>query len=408
MSEKMTYQAGDQTLLRQINLSAIMNHVRVEAPISRTILAEKTGLNKATVTSLVNELLQRQFVKEIGLENSGLGRPSMQLTLNPDAGFILSCEIGVDFISVIGTDFSPKIISKSDQVIDPSSTVEEVMQILISHLKKAKIVCSRLVGDNFLGLALGVPGLVDFDKGRLLFAPNLNWKDVPLKEILEKEFHARVFVDNEANLATLGEYYFGSAYQHDDVLYLSAGVGLGGGILRDGHLLRGVDGMAGEFGHITMDPDGELCGCGNHGCWETQVSQKALYRYVKQALTPTSASILQNNHEPLNVDTIVKAARTGDKIALDSLDRVGHYLGIGIASCINALNPGIVVFGGIMSSAWEFLEPVIKQELRDRALYWNMAGTSVVLANHGNNACVMGGIATVYQAILSEPNGNLK
>lgn len=408
MSEKMTYQAGDQTLLRQINLSAIMNHVRVEAPISRTILAEKTGLNKATVTSLVNELLQRQFVKEIGLENSGLGRPSMQLTLNPDAGFILSCEIGVDFISVIGTDFSPKIISKSDQVIDPSSTVEEVMQILISHLKKAKIVCSRLVGDNFLGLALGVPGLVDFDKGRLLFAPNLNWKDVPLKEILEKEFHARVFVDNEANLATLGEYYFGSAYQHDDVLYLSAGVGLGGGILRDGHLLRGVDGMAGEFGHITMDPDGELCGCGNHGCWETQVSQKALYRYVKQALTPTSASILQNNHEPLNVDTIVKAARTGDKIALDLLDRVGHYLGIGIASCINALNPGIVVFGGIMSSAWEFLEPVIKQELRDRALYWNMAGTSVVLANHGNNACVMGGIATVYQAILSEPNGNLK
>lgn len=410
MPGRTKYQAGDQTLLRQINLSAIMNNIRVDAPISRTVLADKTGLNKATITSLVNELIQRQFIKEVGLENSGLGRPSMQLTLNPDAGFILSCEIGVDFISVIGTDFSPKVIYLSEQSIDPSSSVSEVMDILLTHLKKAMTECTRKIGDNFLGLALGVPGLVDFSKGKLLFAPNLNWKEVPLKEILESEFHAPVFVDNEANLATLGEYYFGAAYQHDDVLYLSAGVGLGGGILRDGHLLRGVDGMAGEFGHITMDPNGELCGCGNHGCWETQVSQRALYRYVIQALTPGTKSVLsdlaQHDLSKLNVAMIVNAARNGDKVALDSLENVGRYLGIGIASCINALNPGIVVFGGIMSVAWEFLEPVIKQELGKRALYWNIAGTQVVLANHGNNACVMGGIATVYQAILSQPNGS--
>ncbi len=410
MVGKQKYQAGDQTLLRQINLSAILNHIRIETPISRSVLAERTGLNKATISNLVNELIDKKFVKELGIKNSGIGRPSSLLVLNPEAGFILSSEIGVDFITVIGTDFSPNILFEVTKKIEPNLDPAIVIELLISILKKAQNKCSKHVGNNFLGLALGVPGLVDFESGCLLFAPNLQWKDIPLKNILSSAFDAPIFVDNEANLATLGEYFFGNALLYDDVLYLSVGVGLGGGMLREGQLLRGVGGMAGEFGHMTADPDGELCGCGNRGCWETQASQKVLFKYVHEALKKGETSILQetcgHNLELLNTDLIIEAARRNDRVALESLKKVGRHLGIGISSLINALNPGIIVLGGILSSAWEILEPEINRELTNRALYWNRESTKVVLGKNGSKSCVMGGIATVYQMILSEPHNN--
>jgi len=243
-------------MLRKINLSAIMNYVRIDAPISRSTLAKKTGLNKATITRLVGELIARNIVKEVGLESNGIGRPSMNLILNPDAGFMIGVEIGVDFINVLGTDFSPKEIF---HVVDKTSvdlSVDEVLELMNKRINQAVEICKREVGGNFLGLAIGVPGLVDYDEGKLLFAPNLKWQNVELKKRLSALYDAPIIIDNEANLAAFGEYFFGSAYQHPDVLYLSAGVGLGGVILHGSELLRGVNGMAGELGHITVLPDG--------------------------------------------------------------------------------------------------------------------------------------------------------
>lgn len=396
-------------MLRQINLSAIMNYIRIEAPISRSTLAKKTGLNKATISSLVGELINRNFIKEVGLITNGLGRPSMNLRLNPDVGYIIGAEIGVDFINVIGTDFSPKQVFQSIKNTKLGMSVDDVLSLLIKEIKQAQKSCQEIVGGNFLGLALGVPGLVDYEEGTLLFAPNLKWQGIQLKKLLASEFNVPIFIDNEANLATYGEYYFGSAYQHPDILFLSAGVGLGGGILHDAQLLRGVNNMAGELGHITMQPDGEICGCGNRGCWETLVSQRALYRYIREGLEPNNNSVLcqltGGNLDELNLDMIVSAARSGDQVAVNALEKVGRYLGIGIASLINSLNPDLIVFGGIMSCAWEFLEPVVTSEINTRALFWNRKNTNVVLAKHGIDACVMGGVATVYQTIIAQPTG---
>jgi predicted NBD/HSP70 family sugar kinase len=168
--------------------------------------------------------------------------------------------------------------------------------------------------------------------------------------------------------------------------------------------------MAGEFGHMTADPDGGLCGCGNRGCWETQASQRVLFQYINDAILSGEDSILReiccHDLSSLNTDLIVEAAKKNDKVALDALKKVGHHLGIGIASLINALNPGIIVLGGILSSAWEILEPEINNELSARALYWNRESTKVVLGKNGKHSCVMGGIAVVYQAILSKPHNN--
>jgi glucokinase-like ROK family protein len=401
------FRTGDQSLVREINLSVIMNHLRTNAPISRAALAEATGLNKTTVSSLVNELIERQFVQEVGLTSQNTGRPAVLLKLDPAVGFIVSCEIGVDFILVICADFSPKIIWRYQEHIDPAIGQREILDRAVAIIHQAIEVGSPVCG-TLLGVAVGVHGLVDQATGKLLFAPNLGWKDMPIRAILQESINAPLFVDNEANIAALGEHYFGAAQGYDEVIYISAtGIGLGGGIVHGGRVFSGVTGVGAEFGHMTMDPDGDLCKCGNQGCWETQVSQQALFRQVWRCVDRELSKLSEmtgGKRDSLTVQLIVEAARDGDTVALNALKIIGRHLGIGIASLVNVLNPELVVLGGLLSLAGEFLMPVIEKELDQRALKWNHEAMKLVLAEHGSDACVMGGVAVVYQAILAQPD----
>ena len=401
------YRTGDQALVREINLSVIMNHLRTNAPISRAALAETTGLNKTTVSSLVNELIERQFVQEIGLASSNAGRPATLLKLNPTAGFIVSCEIGTYFILVICTDFSPKVIWRHQEPFDFELGQHAIIERMLAILNQA-VEAGRSASGPLLGITIGIPGLVDQSTGTLLFAPNLGWRDLPVRAILQESFKVPLFVDNEANIAALGEHYFGAAQGYEEVLYISAGVGLGGGIVHGGRVFSGVTGVGAEFGHMTLDPDGEICKCGNQGCWETQVSQQALFRHVWRRIDQGEASLLSEmtggRRASLTMPLIVDAARAGDIVTLDALEIIGRHLGIGIASLVNALNPELVVFGGILSLAGEFLLPVIIKEVERRALKWNREAMQLVLARHSSDACVMGGVAAVYQAILAQPD----
>ncbi len=411
MAAKYRYRTGDQALVRQINLSVIMHHLRENAPISRASLAEMTGLNKTTVSSLVSELIERQFVREVGLEapgsGKGAGRRAMMLTLYPEAGFILSGEIGVDYISVICTNFAPEIIWRHNELIDPNMSQRVIIErtlALLHMATEAGLKCSN----NFLGVAVGVPGLVDQESGHLLFAPNLGWQDTPLLEFFQESIEAPVVVDNDAKLAALGEHQFGAARGYNEVLYISAGVGLGGGIVHNGSLFSGATGVAGEFGHMTMVPGGELCSCGNRGCWETLVSQKALFRDIRREIKHGRDSLLvemtNGNLNRLTVPIVVEAANQKDELTIEILENIGHHFGIGISSLVNSLNPELVVIGGIMSLAGEYLLPVVQSELDKRALRWNRKATKVVIARHGFNACLMGGVAKIYQDILAEPD----
>ena len=404
------FKTGDQALVRQINLAIILDQLRENAPLSRAALAENTGLNKTTVSSLVSELIERQLVREIGLDSVGIGRPSVQLTLNPEAGYVVSAELGVDYISVISTDFAPHINYKAKKTINPNQDQHEIIEQVLVLLKHAVSENASARG-SLLGVAAGVPGLVDYATGTVLFAPNLRWKNAELGKILQKEFNVPIFVDNEANLAALGEYYFGAARGYEEVLYISAGAGIGGGIILNGSVMRGKTGFAGEFGHMTMDPEGEVCGCGNRGRWETQASQRALFKYIREMIAAGKKSSLQDllrgNLNSLSVEKVVEAARNDDKLAQEAFNRIGSHLGIGIASLVNALNPELVVLGGPISLGWEFLRPAIDQELHNRALRWHQESANIVLARHGADACVMGGVAAVYNHMLARPSDRL-
>jgi glucokinase-like ROK family protein len=392
-----------------MNLSVIMHHLRENEPTSRAALAEMTGLNKTTVSSLVQELIEHRFVEEFGLNSAGTGRPAMLLRLNPNAGCIVAAEIGVDFVSVIRTDFAAEITWRHREATGRDMGQPAIVDRVLALLSEATLSAS-VFDAPLLGIAVGVPGLVDQETGSVLFAPNLAWTDVPLRSLLRERFDAPIYVDNEANLAALGEYYFGAAQGYKNVLFLSLGVGLGGGIVQDGNLYRGSSGFGGEFGHMTMDPKGLPCSCGNSGCWETQVNSAAVLRNMRQAMLREQgrrkgdeSPHYVRNPELLSLPMVLDAARTGDAAALQALSEVGRDLGIGVASLLNALNPDLVVLGGRLSAAGEFLLPAVKAELSRRALRWNAEGTQVVLAKHGNDACVMGGVATVTQAVLAEP-----
>jgi glucokinase-like ROK family protein len=396
-----------------------MHYLRERAPIYRAQLAEITGLNKTTVSSLVSELIAQEFVQETGPAagtriNVRTGRPAVMLELNPAAGCAIAAEVGVDFLSVAVANFTSQVIWRQTERTRHLQGQEAIIDRLLALLRMA-IGHGQAATHRVLGIAVGVPALVELDRGTVLFAPNLNWQDVPLGDILRDAFDLPIILDNEANLAALAEAQYGAARSHRDVLFISAGVGLGGGIVRDGQIYRGVAGFAGEFGHMKVDagPEaGELarervCGCGNTGCWETYVSERALFADVLRRLGEGQPSLLgwavaepeiDASRAPLTVPLIVDAAQAGDAVAIHALEDVGHALGAGIASLVNALNPELVVLGGSLSLAGEFLLPVIERELGQRALKWPRRAAQVAISQHRFDACVMGGIATVIQS----------
>jgi glucokinase-like ROK family protein len=241
-----------------------------------------------------------------------------------------------------------------------------------------------------------------------LFAPNLGWRDVPLRAMWQ-HFGVPVIIENEANAAALGEHMLGVARRVDDFIYLSAGVGLGGGIVIGSKLYGGVGGYAGEIGHMTLVPDGPQCNCGNRGCWETLVGPTAIIERVQQSAsegrTPQLMALPEVNGDirAIRMKHVLEAAEHGEPAVLHVLDEVGRYLGIGIASLLNAFNPSLVVLGGMLSLAGPYILPRAQREVDMRALAAARAGVNLTLSAFKFDACVMGGASLIVREILSNP-----
>ncbi|MCD9185027.1 MAG: ROK family transcriptional regulator [Pyrinomonadaceae bacterium] len=399
------YRTGNHGFLRRQNLNGIVQYLYENAPISRIELARLTKLNKTTVSSLIEELIKNNFVKEIGIEKSaGAGRSAVLLGINPQYGFIVSVEIGTDYFYTVCADFSAKIVWKHREAFEASDQ-EKALQQIFSSIKEAVSFAQQQSG--LLGIAVCVHGLIDKERGVLLFAPNSGWRDLPLYEMLKKKFQTEILIDNEANFAALGEQFFGAAVGNGNVLYLSISEGLGGGIVLGGKMYGGARGIAGEFGHLTLFPDGFPCRCGNRGCWETEVSISALHRNIKDEIENnpnTKITAKFSKIEKITVKNAVEAAENGSHIALNSLKKIGRNLGIGLASLLNIFNPDLVVLGGKLSQASDFILPEASKELSARTLSWSLENTRLAVAKFGSDAVIMGGIAAVFQEVLSNPD----
>ncbi len=224
------------------------------------------------------------------------------------------------------------------------------------------------------GIGIGVPGIIDMKTGMLRESPNLpGWAESPVQAEIEQLLGARVILENDANVAALGEKWLGAARDFDDMIMLTLGTGVGGGIVLEGRIWHGMTGMAGEFGHMTVEPDGPQCGCGNRGCVEQYASATAVVRMAKEAIASGRAPALAtaaNSDPEFNAKAVYNLAIQGDEEARKIFGRFGRALGICIANLVNAFNLPIYVVGGGVSSAWEAFSPFVFEELRQRSLIY--------------------------------------
>ncbi len=396
---------ADQETVGRVNRSLVLNTIRLYAPVSRAEVADITGLNRSTVSKIVNPLISEGLVWEQERRDAKIGRPSIALELHPGGGAVIGAEIGIGFISVLLTDFVAKPIWQEWTDIDQHLPQVEILKMAEQSIDKAILHASdrRL---HMLGIGVGLPGLVNIQKGELIFAPNLAWRDVPLRLMWNQRFRLPIYVDNEANLAALGEYYFGIARGVNHFIYLSSGVGLGGGVIMDGKLFRGGHGYAGEIGHIQRDPMGEMCGCGRRGCWETQVGPQAVLRRIKAALRKSPDGSFSpgvvDDFSNLTFQKVVESAINGDPLCRQAIEEVGKYLGLGIADLANLFNPDLVVIGGLFSLARSILLPVIEKIVFAEALPPSVENMRITFSERGKEACVYGAVAVVLDNIMRE------
>jgi glucokinase-like ROK family protein len=295
------------------------------------------------------------------------------------------------------------VIAREELAIHPDDGVDSIIGAMLEAIKRMAASVPRTL-KGLIGVGVGVPGLVRSGSGMLAFAPNLRWKDVPLRAILEEQLGVPVFVDNEANAGAMGESWFGAGKGVQNMAYLSVGIGLGVGIVINGELYRGSTGYAGEMGHFTIEPDGPICGCGNRGCWETLASERAALRRVVEAIRTGRRTVLSRQEgDRLTMDDVATACADGDQVARDALAETGRYLGIGIAGVINTFNPDLVIVGSTVGCCGELVLEEAEKEVRARGLRQLAEGVKLVQAALGKDSCAMGGISLVLSDLLSLP-----
>ncbi|WP_179030665.1 ROK family transcriptional regulator [Paenibacillus kribbensis] len=369
---------GDQALVKKLNKSIVLERIRLHAPLSRAQLSSQTGLNKATVSNLVAELITEGLVYETGLGESSGGRKPLMLLFNSRAGFVLGIEVSVQYIQGALTDLAGAI--EAELVLplgqhDPAFVMEQI-QKLVQRLMQVTPPSPH----GIVGIGLGVPGMVD-ESGTVLFAPNLGWEEVPLQQQLETELGLPVVVDNEANVGAQGELYYGMDGEHRqlvrDLVYISAGSGIGAGIIIDGKPYQGAWGYAGETGHMTIDWNGRSCTCGSRGCWELYASEKA---YTAPALSLPAHSTAK----------LLPFARQGDADTLSVFRDIGRYLGVGITNIVNSLNPGMLIIGGPLAEARPWLEQSMREVIDERALPYHRRQLQIRFSTLGSRSTMLG------------------
>ncbi|MCL6454274.1 MAG: ROK family protein [Alicyclobacillus sp.] len=381
---------GDQALIKELNKNIIMNLIRNQSPISRAQISVESGLNKATVSSIVDELIHDGLVTELGPARSAIGRRPLMLGFNATAGYAIGVELGIEYVHVLTVDLAGRIVSSHESPL-PATDVGSVISEIAAHIEDevSKTPASAL---GIIGVGVGVPGLVDFASGTILYAPNLNWSDVPMRTLLEERVDLPVFVDNEANTGALAEQLFGVGTEDENAVYFSVGTGIGVGVILNRTLIRGSGGTAGEFGHMIVEAGGLRCSCGSRGCLEMYASTRALVSKYAQ-IAGAGASF----------DDVIRRIRDGETLAVQAVDSVGRYLGIGISNVINGLNPSLVVIGNRMSEAGKRLLRPVHEMIRNAALGVPASHARVELSSLGRNATATGAASLALNDFFQGP-----
>ncbi|MGP4111000.1 ROK family transcriptional regulator [Streptomyces sp. 4N509B] len=395
----------DGQVVRRHNLASVLRELRAAGPRSRARIAAETGLTRAAVTSLVGELLALGLVRETQGQGAGHGGGGQALELDGRLTG-LGVEVAVDHVTVLALDVRGEVLHTARTPLDVphlgvTRGLDEVAAAVTAGLDAVATAAS---GHEVVGVTVGLPGLVETAPGALRHAPTLGWREVPIVDELAARLGPRrpphLGADNAANLAALAEHATGSAAGVPDLVHITGETGVGGGIIADGGLLRGVGGYGGEIAHLPIGDPAHRCLCGRYGCWETAIGLPALLREVAD---PGDAVTDPHLDLPARLAEIRRRAELGDGRTLRGLDAIGTSLGVGAAILVDLLNPQVITLGGYFAVLGDLLHEPMAAELDKRAAVPGRGDCRVEPSVLGFTAACRGGALVALDAVLDDP-----
>ena len=313
---------------------------------------------------------------------------------------IVGVDLGGTKIDTVLSDSRGKIKARELAETRAGEGPDAVIARIVAAIKKVSD------GANVSGVGIGAAGVIDLKTGVVTFSPNMpGWHNVPFRDIVQREVGIATFVDNDATVAALGEYKFGAAKGIDHFVCVTVGTGIGGGIVTNGEIYRGISGSAGEIGHMTIDINGPRCGCGNNGCWEALASGTALEREAAARLragaNTTIPRFVKEGSKKINARSIYLAAKDGDPLANELIAQLGFYLGVGLANLVNVFNPQLIVLSGGVSRMGDMLLTPARKTLRERAFEISAKAARVEVSSLGYDAGPLGAVALALNEMRS-------
>lgn len=359
------------------NLQVVLLSLLQNSNVSRVLLAQKTNLSNSTISNLISELIHQGIVSEeeqspieVTTPNP-VGRPRTSIHLEPNARFAVGIHIGIGIFRVAVVNLMGEVIQSQIHTFRVDEPATQVLAQMVVAVKDCIFSC-KIDQSKILGIGVGASGLVDFPNGVNILAPNLNWHNVPIRDILKAELGLPVVVDNNVRSMAIGEKYFGAGRDVDSLVFIYGRIGLGAGLIFKGEVFRGSTTGAGEIGHTVMQFEGGLpCRCGNTGCLETLVSEPALIREAETIArrNPNGilARIMTTQTELTPLERVFVASRQGDEDVLRLIRERARVLGVAVAGLVNLFNPQLILFGGIFAQGKDLLLEPIMNTIRQNA-----------------------------------------
>jgi glucokinase-like ROK family protein len=386
--------------LRQVNRGIVFRLIRERGQTTRTELVHDSGLSKATVSEIVAGLLEQGFVREVGKHSNGRGRSQVVLEFDALARLVVGAQLDDQACALVLADLSARPRHK---VVVPAPGGAPAD--FVAALDQGVAALRPLAEAPILGLGLGAPGSVDPGGRRVTVSVPLGWRDVPIAELVEARVGLPVLAANRAKVAALGELWHGAGKGIEHLVYVFIGAGIVAGIVIDGALYFGSAGGAGELGHVTVLPDGPMCGCGNQGCLHTLAAESAIIRRARAKARRVDGTLLSQMTDGLlgqiTLGVLRDAAERGDAAALETLAEAGAYLGLAIANVVNLVNPQLVVLGGPIAALGDPIVEPIRREVRRRALWDSLVELAIVPSSLGDEAGAIGAAALFLESLGS-------
>ena len=375
-----TQNTFDQEMIKDINQKKILQLLHLKREMTKQDMAQTLGLSIPTISNNSTILMKAGLIGEGGIADSTGGRKPVIMKFLPNSRFAFGVDISTTEIHVILTNLDSQILCEKKMVISKFEIIEEIIK-KVSHTIQMMIKEKQIKEEKILGIGFSLPGTVNEENGNLEMAPNLGIYHLSFKKQFQSLFPFPIYIENEANTAALGELHLGVAKQMDNLVYLSIKEGIGCGIVTQGHLYKGKNKRAGEFGHMSIIPNGKKCNCGRKGCWELYASASALLSLYQEE---------RKDYDKILLNKFFNQLYKKEHKAQVAVEHYIKFLAIGIQNIILALDPHYIIVGGDLGPYGDSILPLLTEEVFVKNSFYEKEDNTLIISALKKNASVLG------------------